>query len=204
MSKKAKKKTEIIFVCILLVACLALYYFIFLSSSDDNKIVKEITEYGYTLEDRDSKLMQDVFASLDEALNQETVDYEKYAEYLGKLFIIDLYTISNKENMYDIGSLEYIYPADREEFKINLRNTLYRYLEDKDSRTEDMPEVKTIDMLSLDKGTFNYAKKEYESYVVKLKWDYFKELGYDAQGNVTLIKIENKLYVAKYIPEVTQ
>ena len=61
--------------------------------------------------------MKENFKELDKILSEETINYEKYAQVLSKLFIIDLYTIDNKKNMYDVGSLEYVY--DKENFKIN-------------------------------------------------------------------------------------
>ena len=117
------------------------------------------------------------------------------------LFIIDLYTIDNKKNMYDVGSLEYVY--DKDNFKINVQNTLYKYIEDESTRkSRTLPIVKSINIDEKSMGTFDYNGNTYDSYIINLSWTYEKDLGYDNKGKVEIIKIEDKLYVVSFNPEV--
>ena len=55
-----------------------------------------------------------------------------------------------------------------------------------------------ISFVSFENGEFTYNDNKYESYEITLSWDYKKDLGYDKKGKVTIIKIEDKLYVVSY------
>ena len=145
----------------------------------------------------DVDLMKDNFKELKDILANDNINYEDYAKTLAKLFIIDLYTIDNKKSMYDVGSLEYVY--DKENFKTRCQNTLYKGLNDKSTRKyNEYPIVESINIDSFENGEFTYNDNKYESYEITLSWDYKKDLGYDKKGKVTIIKIEDKLYVVSY------
>ena len=117
------------------------------------------------------------------------------------MFIIDLYTIKNKTNKYDIGGLEFVYPDAIENFSINVTDTIYKYVEDntKGNRVQQLPTVKTItiDSIKKDKFEIKSEKKKYDSYVIKLNWTYSIDLGYDTEGEVIVINKDNKLYVVE-------
>ena len=61
-----------------------------------------IPKYGYVLADRDTPLYKDTFDQLREVLTNEEVNFDEYAKLLAELYIIDLYTIDNKMNQYDV------------------------------------------------------------------------------------------------------
>ena len=158
-----------------------------------------ISEYAYTLDSRDSGLMKEEFKSLKTNLESNNPDYEEYAKSLAKLYIIDLYTISNKINIYDIPCLEYLLPPDIENFKTNIKNTLYLYLKDNvgGKRHQELPTVKSIRVDNLKLITYEIDKVEYDAYEIELSWEYESELGYDKQAILTIIKKDNKLFVVK-------
>lgn len=167
--------------------------------TEENKAqeIDTISKFDYTLDNRDTELMKGIFLSLKEELEKDVIDYNKYAEYLSEIFIVDIYTMSNKINKYDIPALEYIFPDQTENFTMNLEDTLYKYLEDNSNykRSQELPEVSKISMESINNGEYTYLDKQYESYVVKLNWEYVKDLGYDKLATITLIKENEKLYV---------
>ena len=190
------------FILILILAAILLYFLLFMTKKVSIEEKARIKNYDYVLEKRDTKLMEDNFYQLKDVLESKQIDYEKYAEYLSKLFIIDLYTIKNKDNRYDIGSVEYIYPDHRDNFVLKVADTLYRYVEEKSKRKQKLPEVASIDLKDIETTTYEYADNKYDAYEVSLSWDYVKDLEYDTSGVVTLIKIDTTLYVAEYNPEV--
>ena len=204
MRKKRRKKRAIIlkFILIFIISGILLYFLLFMIKGKSNSEIAKIKNYDYVLEKRDTKLMEDNFYQLKDVLESKQIDYEKYAEYLSKLFIIDLYTIKNKDNRYDIGSVEYIYPDHRDNFVLKVADTLYRYVEEKSKRKQKLPEVASIDLKDIETTTYEYADNKYDAYEVSLSWDYVKDLEYDTSGVVTLIKIDTTLYVAEYNPEV--
>lgn len=201
--RKRKLKKRALFIIISIIICILLYILIFHSSAVISIIKKTETtsKFDYTLEKRDTDLMKENFKELDKILSEDQINYDKYADVLSKLFIIDLYTIDNKKNMYDVGSLEYVY--DKDNFKINAQNTLYKYIEDESTRkSRTLPIVKSINIDEKSTGTFDYNDNTYDSYIFNMSWTYEKDLDYDNKGKVEIIKIEDKLYVVSFTPEV--
>ena len=112
------------------------------------------------------------------------------------MYIIDLYTINNKQNTYDVGSVEYVYPAIKENFELKVKDTLYKYIEnDNGSRTQKLPEVSSIVVDEITEGSIIYQDKTMPSYDVKLSWEYIEDLGYDKTAELILVKEDNKLYI---------
>lgn len=204
MSKKKKRvKKAIIFIIIaLIIVCVVLYFLLFNNNGNGflTKSVDKTEKFDYTLDRNNTNLMKENFNDLKTILSSDQIDYDKYAKVLSKLFIIDLYTIDNKENMYDVGSLEYVY--DKENFKNRVQSTLYKYLKEKSVRkNNEYPIVESISISGKEKSTFTYDNKKYDSDVITLNWTYKKDLGYDDEGKVEIIKIDDKLYVVSFTPE---
>ena len=172
--------------------------YIYNTHQNENYSMKTLEPYNITPNVMmASYLMKENFKELKDILANDNINYEDYAKTLAKLFIIDLYTIDNKKSMYDVGSLEYVY--DKENFKTRCQNTLYKGLNDKSIRkNNEYPIVESINIDSFENGEFTYNDNKYESYEITLSWDYKKDLGYDKKGKVTIIKIEDKLYVVSY------
>ncbi len=186
----------------LIVLCLIIYLavtFIPKAKVNNYKEIDEIKGYDYVLEDRDTSVLQENFQKLKEVLTSSSIDYKLYAEYLSKLFIIDLFTMDNKDSKYDIGGTEYVYPEVLENYELNVTDTLYKYLESKqNSKRDKYPIVSKIDLLSIEEGSYTYNKNEYKSYIVSLEWDYEEDLGYYNKGEVTVIENDNHLYVVSF------
>lgn len=203
MTKRKRKmriKKVSLFLFILFLLCLIIYFLLFNKEIINISGTQTIKGYDYTLEKRDSNLMKDNFNELRDLLKEDNVDYEKYAELISKLFVIDLYTINNKKNSYDVGGIDYVY--DKENFKISVQESLYKYLENKNKRDNSkLPEVESIEVLSNEESKFTYNEKEYDSYLITLSWKYKKDLGYDDKAEVEVVKIDDKLYIASFNPK---
>ena len=200
MRKRFKYILRIIFILIIL-AIIVLVLLQFKGKNTSTKKYKEIDAikgYNYELEDRDTKLMQDVFKKLKKELSKDDIDYNLYAEYLSELFIIDLFTMNNKDNKYDVGSSEYVLDDARENYMINVEDTIYKYLVEKSNRKEEYPIVKSITKETIENTDYKFNDETYKAYKVTLKWEYEKNNKYDKKGIVTLIKKDNKLFVVAY------
>lgn len=197
--KKQIKKSTLMIIILTILISIGLYFLLF-SKSTGGLLVRskdKTVKFDYTLDKDNTNLMKENFKELKDILANDNINYEDYAKTLAKLFIIDLYTIDNKKSMYDVGSLEYVY--DKENFKTRCQNTLYKGLNDKSTRkNNEYPIVESINIDSFENGEFTYNDNKYESYEITLSWDYKKDLGYDKKGKVTIIKIEDKLYVVSY------
>ena len=205
MSKKKKK--IIIITIVVIIAILITVGVIFLINRKDKEkpVVKEIEVldkidgYDYILEDRDTALMKEVFEKLKDVLNNNEIDYNLYAEYLSELFVIDLFTMSNKDNKYDVGGAEYVLENIKDNYKLNVENTIYKYMEEKNKRdNNDYPEVIKINKENIEESIYTYNEEKYNAYNIMLNWEYDKESDYQKRGMVTLINKDNKLYVVKF------
>ena len=202
---KKKYKVILIIIIILIVLLAASIVAGKLLSKSDNKdavkVVDSIDEFGYTLDDRDTKLMKNTYNELKNVLSSDEINYEEYAKKLAELFVIDLFTMDNKVNRYDVGSTEYVYPDNVDNFKTNVEDTIYKSMENNSDgkRRQDLPEVSSITNSSVEGSTFLFGEDEYDSYVVSITWDYVDDLGYDDNATITLIESDNKLYVVEYV-----
>lgn len=202
MKKKFKRLIMIfIVIAILLIISFLVYKLLKNTNTNDNiKVVDSIEKYGYNLDDRDSALMKSKYEELKKVLNSDEIDYEEYAKILAELFIIDLFTLNNKINKYDVGSAEYVYPDSIENFKLNVEDTIYKHMENNSDgkRKQDLPEVSGSNITAINTGEFLIDDENYDSFIVELNWDYVKDLGYDDNATITLINLDNKLYVVEY------
>lgn len=202
-----KKKYKIVLIAIvilILVIVASIVIFKVLKGSDTKepvKVVDSIDNFDYTLDDRDTELMKNTYKELKEVLSATEVDYEAYAKLLSELFVIDLFTMNNKINRYDVGSTEYVYPESVENFKTNVEDTIYKTMENNSNgkRKQNLPEVSSIDESTAEASTFTIGEEEYDSYVVTLSWSYEKNLGYDTNATITLVPMNEKLYVVEYV-----
>ncbi len=178
-------------------------WYIFKNRNSQEEKPKEIKKldtiegYGYNLEDRDTVLFRENFEKLRDVLKQTPIDYLEYAKRLGTLYIIDLYTISNKVNQYDVGGSEYVYESKRDNYELKVKNTLYKYVEDNTygKRIQFLPEVASIDVVDVKEEKVKIGDQEYDGYSLSLSWEYVKDLGYDTKCILKLAKIDDKLYV---------
>lgn len=164
-----------------------------------SNILDTIKDFNYTLEDRDTELFKTNFEALKEVLAASEIDYDAYAELLSKLYIIDLYTINNKINQYDVGGSEFIFPDVKENYELKVKDTIYKYIEDDSYKTrkQELPIVKNVTTSNLIKEEQTIRNTQYEGYSIKVDWDYEKDLGYDKSSTVKLIKVDNKLCIVK-------
>ncbi len=157
------------------------------------KILDSIDEYGYSISDRDTKYYQSEYEVLKKILLDKPVDEEKYATQLAKMFVIDLYTMSTKVNKYDIGGDEFFYSEDddkKEMFEQKLIDSMYSSMLDDTygDRKQELPEVKEVKVVSTDKTTYLLGKESVDAYLVKMNISYVKELKYDTQASVVVVK----------------
>ena len=201
MRKRFRVMLRFILVLIVLISIvLVAYLFVPREAETVYKEIDKIEKYGYILEDRDSELMQDTFSKLKDVLAKDEIDYNLYAEYLSELFIIDLFTLENKNNKYDVGGKDYVLPEAEENFELNVEDTLYKYLESKDgnSRGGEYPQVTNISLTSIEETKYSYNKEESGGYKLILEWDYDKDLDYPNKGEVIVMLKDEHLYVVSY------
>ena len=199
--RKVKIAIEILLAIILVVVLGVKVYFDFFNEQDTQVVLekKAIAKYGYKLEDRDTTLYEENYNELEKVLSEEEIDYDAYAELIAKVFIIDYYTLNNKLTSTDIGGLEFIHPDLFENFKINAGDTVYKYVENNlySDRTQELPTVTSVTIIEKRNEKYTYNNIDYDSYVFDLSWEYDKDLEYQSNMTLTIIKVDNMLYVVK-------
>lgn len=201
MKKKYKTLLIIIVICIIIIIGLLVIKNMKNEGVKNNvKVVDSIVDFSYTLDERDTSLMKENYKELKKLLKEKDINYEEYSQVIAKLFIIDLFTMDNKINKYDVGSLEYVYPETIDNFKLNIEDTIYKSMEDNtyDKRVQELPIVKSIEVVDTKTSTFKINEEELDSFIVTLNWEYEKDLGYDKEATITLIKENKKVYVVEY------
>ena len=202
MKKKYKYPLLILILVIIIIIGLIIFKMFFTKSEVKNnvKVIDSIVDFSYTLDERDTTLMKDTYKELKNVLKEKDINYEEYANILARLFVIDLFTMDNKINKYDVACLEYVYPDNVDNFKTNVEDTIYKTIEDNTygKRTEKLSVVSSVNVTDVSTSTFKINEEEVPSYVVTLNWDYESDLGYDKNATITLVKKDKKLYVVEY------
>lgn len=218
--KKSKKIIIAVLIILIIVACFLAVY-TYLSKEEEKpkevKVIKNIPEYGYNLKENATKPYKDSFDVLDKVLGEKEVDYKEYASLVAKLFIIDFYTLDNKESKNDIGGLDFIRDDMKDNFIEQARSTFYKYLEVKsNNRTQMLPKVSKITNTLVEDTTFmvkdlkttttssRYKRNNtpvtgttYDAYKVTISWEYEEDLGYETEAKMIMIKDDKKLYIVE-------
>ena len=200
MDKKTNSKIILLFIVVGIILFSVLFIKVYNDFIKDNSAQKQISSieyYGYTLNSNDTDLYKSYYKELDKVLKEKQVDYRSYASLLSKLFIVDVYSLNNKLASTDIGGLEFIHPDLKENFKENMSETLYKYVESNidGKRTQELPIVKEIKVDNVFETKYTYNDTEYDAYLVNANWTYEKDLGYQTSSKLTVIKVDNILYV---------
>lgn len=205
MSKRKNKSDTLTIVVFVMIGVL-LFGFLgyrvyndFFNKPDAKKEIESIGLYGYSLHDRDSSAYKETFKELNKALSTNNIDYKNYATLASKLFIMDLFTLNNKLGSTDIGGLQFIHKDLKENFKENMGDTIYKYVEINvdGKRTQELPVVKEVTVSNVLETKYTYNNKDYPAYVVTTNWEYEKDLGYQKSMKITFIKDKNILYIVK-------
>ena len=197
MKKINKIKRVIgIIICALIVVIGIYLVFVILPNKSKNITPKEMEKikFDYILYQRDNPIYKDIYNELKRELNNENIDYKKYAELISKLFIVDFYTLSNKTSKEDVGGVQFVKEEIEDNIILNAKNTLYKYI---GISNEENPEVNNIELVNISEYKYKIEDKEYDGYEVKLKWEYKKDLGYDKEGTIYVVKEGEKLVIVE-------
>lgn len=200
---KKRNKIILFIVIVLLVVGASIFCYLKFVKKDDNvnKVtnIVEIDKFGYTLKSNATETYKKEYEILKTNLKSTGINEEEYVKSVAKLFIIDLYTISNKINKYDVGGTEFVYPDSLENYKVNVEDTLYKYVEDNsnNSRTQSLPEVSEVQITDFKKVKYKVSNTELDAYEVALKWSYVVDMGYESEGSVIILEKDNKYYVVE-------
>ena len=124
---------------------------------------------------------------------------EEYIKSISKLYIIDLYSLKNKLNKYDIN-VDFIYPDIVSNYRLNIENTLYKYLENNSdgNRNQELPVVSNVIIDEILDEKYSLNNENVPCKKVKVTIEYENDLGYDKSGTITLVKQDKYYYIVEY------
>lgn len=201
------KSIIFVMVVVIVVSLIGIGSYYILLSNDNNEIkdnkksIDEIKVYNLRLNESDSEEFKSEFNNLKTILSKSEIDSEEYALSVAKLFVIDLYTMDSKINKYDVGGLELVLPSFKENYMLNVTNTIYNYLNDNTDgkRNQNLPHVSKVDVIKSDtkEYTINGDNTPYNAYVYNMKITYKYDLGYDSEVEVIVVNKDNFMYVVE-------
>lgn len=207
--KKQKKKDWIkgillvIVVFIIAGAALFLYGKIFKNGDADIEeanIKDKIELYDYVLYDNVTEYYTQEFNKLKEMSKDDDLSDEDLAKQVAKLYLIDLFSINYKSNRYEVTSSQYFYYKKKDMHTQKVIDTLYNLVEDNynGDRKQELPEVSNVEVISAKKDYYLKGEAEKKCWIIELKIEYVKDLGYDNHSQVTLIKDGENMAVVNY------
>ena len=205
MAKKTKKKMKKSFKILIGIIIVLLLVFVGFKltskKSKDKPVVKvedSLEEYGYVLNENETKYYKDLFKELKKVLNSDTVDEEKYATLVGQLFLADFYNLDNKITKNDIGGVQFVYTPYQSDFSKFAVESIYHYVENSlyEKRDQELPIVTSVDITDIKQNSFDYqGKTDEQAWTLSYKINYEKDLGYQTEGTMTLVHNEKKLEI---------
>lgn len=189
------KIKKIIRIIMLVVIALIAIYAIFVaipSKKNKDEGIENINN-KYILYKRDSSLYKENFEKLRTILETSPVDNKKYAETIVKLFVIDFYTLDNKNDNTDIGGLQYVHSNLKDNLVLNASSTMYKYIK----TTKELPKVKSITSVDTKETTYKISDKDYSAYAITINWEYDKDLGYEKQGTFIVVNDNENLSIVE-------
>ncbi len=196
-----KKFILIILFMILIYSVGGIYYIEYVYKDNNEPVVKNLVEiegYPYSLKSNACKLYIDEFNILKDNL-ENNYNEEEYIKSISKLYIIDLYSLKNKLNKYDIN-VDFIYPDIVSNYRLNIENTLYKYLENNSdgNRNQELPVVSNVIIDEILDEKYSLNKENVPCKKVKVTIEYENDLGYDKSGTITLVKQDKYYYIVEY------
>jgi len=207
MKKRKLKKSTKIVIIVALVAILfglGIYYIInnFTARKPINtkvKVIDRIKEFNYELEENETTLYKKYFKELASVLQEDKIDYEEYAELVSKLYVADFYNLENKITKNDVGGTQFIHSSAVDNFLVKAKDTMYKNIESNvyGDRKQELPVVSEIDVDEVDEIKFKLNNETADAYKVTLSWEYQKDLGYDSEKEIILVKEDKKLSIVE-------
>jgi len=132
-------------------------------------------------------------------LQEDKIDYEEYAELVSKLYVADFYNLENKITKNDVGGTQFIHSSAVDNFLVKAKDTMYKNIESNvyGDRKQELPVVSEIDVDEVDEIKFKLNNETADAYKVTLSWEYQKDLGYDSEKEIILVKEDKKLSIVE-------
>ena len=113
----------------------------------------DLDNYDYYIRSNATNYEKDLFEELKNILSNETINEEEYAKVISKLFISDLFTLSNKNTSSDITSNQYVY----DDYKDTLNSGMEKYYSGEKMTEKEYKAVKGFNEWKSKQGSKSYS-----------------------------------------------
>lgn len=165
-----------------------------------NEVI-ELDNYNYFIHGNATKYEKKLSEELKKILSVDEVVYEDYASVITKLFLSDLFTLSNKNSSSDITSSQYVYTDYQDMYKLIVKDSIYSNIEINlgEERDQSLPTVTNVDISSVNRNVFslNKVKIDEQAFYIRANISYEKDLGYPNVYEVVIVKNDNLLQIVK-------
>ena len=110
---------------------------------------------------------------------------------MSKLFILDFYVLSNKNQIKILEEFN-LEKSFKDNFILNISDNMYKYIK----QVNELPKVKVF-INKIEETKYEYKDKTYDAYLVELSWDYETDYGYEKEGTLILIKDNEQLFIVE-------
>lgn len=216
-SRKEKKKRRMsnkkkFLLCLILIVIAVGAYFAYNNFFKEEevtapKVVDEIKNFNYVVNENDTKLFKTTFKELKEILSKKKVDNKKYAETISKLFVIDFFNLNNKTSKNDVGGVQFVYSSYKTDFVDYARDGIYKQVENKidNKKNQHLPEVTSVEVTKVEEvvpaNIFEHKDLENDTeadgYEITITWKYKNGSGFQNSAVLTVVKDGDKLSIAK-------
>lgn len=157
-------------------------------------VANKIEGYDYYINDNSSEYYKSEFDILKEVYKQEEPKEEDIIKQIAKLYVIDLYSLNNKINKYEVTSSQYYYSSKQAMHTQKVIDNFYNLIIDNayNDRTQTLPEVKKVECSEIKAVKYQMSEEKIDGYEVMISIEYQKDLGYDKKVKLTLVKDDNK------------
>lgn len=203
--KKIVKFVLLLLVIIVLIVCLIKFL------SKDEKVLKpvkvldEIKEYGYKMDDNETEYYKGLFKKLKTTLEKEKIDENEYASLVSQLFLADFLNLDNKMSKNDVGGVQFIYTDFQADFVSLAKTGIYNAVVNKESDMKskiEMPEVVNVEVIDLEHTDYSYLEQvDNDAIKVDLKLTYKTDLDYQETTSLILVHNGKKLEIAEMSEE---
>lgn len=208
MKKKNKSKILVLVLVLVAIILFIIAYIKIIHKEEPKQVIEEVKtvdniqtkEFDYVLYDNKSDLYKEYFSKLKEELLKEEVNDEEYAKIIAELFVIDFYSLKDKNTSTDVGGLDFIYEGMKENFVLKATDTIYKYVESNvyGDRKQELPSIKSVNVEQIEKKQLKYNNISDENgYVVKVSIQYEKDMGYPKEVTLSLIHVESKIFIVE-------
>lgn len=194
------RKKIILFSSIIIVVLISLFYAVNMlnNKSNDPKVVDKLDKYNYVVKSNATVYYKTLFAELKEVIEE---DEQKYAELVGKLFLTDFFTLTNKMNRTDVGGIQFVYDNYHRDFISKAGATIYANMVNNliGQNKESLPEVKEVVMKNLSQKEFGHVDSIYDpnAYFIEYEIKYVEDFDYPELATLVLINDNNKLVIVE-------